>query len=191
MSMKILFINACVRENSRTRTLADHLLGQLSGEITELNLDEEPLAPLGKDRLDEREQLLREGKLQNPMFRYAHQFADADLIVCAAPYWDLGFPSLMKIYLEAITVSDITFRYVDGIPQGLCKAGRLIYLTTSGGPVFADFGYSYVKTLAQSFYGIRETVCFKAENLDVYGMDVHALLEKAKKEISEYLTAEK
>ncbi len=33
---KILFINACVRKDSRTKILADHLLSKMSGEITEV-----------------------------------------------------------------------------------------------------------------------------------------------------------
>ena len=32
----ILFVNACVRENSRTKLLAEHLLGKLSGDIKEV-----------------------------------------------------------------------------------------------------------------------------------------------------------
>ena len=32
---RILFINACVREDSRTKALADYLLSKLSGAVTE------------------------------------------------------------------------------------------------------------------------------------------------------------
>ena len=35
---KILFVNACVRENSRTLSLANFVLGCLNQEYTELNL---------------------------------------------------------------------------------------------------------------------------------------------------------
>ena len=51
------------------------------------------------------------------------QFAAADVIVIAAPYWDLMFPAVLKTYLENITVTGITFCYSDqGRPQSMCKA---------------------------------------------------------------------
>ena len=121
------------------------------------------------------------------MLSYARQFAEADAIVIAAPYWDLAFPALLKIYLEAVTVSGVTFCYSeDGTPKSLCKAKKLIYVTTAGGPIFADFGYSYVRTMAEGFFGIEETVCFKAENLDVIGMDTEKILRETEREIDEY-----
>ena len=42
----ILFIDACARENSRTRVLAKYLLGKFDGNITTLNLYDLPLAPV-------------------------------------------------------------------------------------------------------------------------------------------------
>lgn len=183
--MKILFVNVCVRKDSRTKRLADYLLERMEGEVTELCLEQENLQPLSGALLHKREQLISGGMYQDSMFRYARQFADADVVVIAAPYWDLSYPSLLKIYLEAITVPGLTFRYVDGVPEGLCNAKKLIYVTTAGGPIMVDFGYSYVKKLAESFFCIPETACYKAENLDVIGMDVEALLRQAEKEIGE------
>ena len=177
--MSILFINACVRENSRTLVLAQNVMKDMLGEITELNLNLEGIEPLGTALLEKRESLVKEGKLDDPMFRYAKQFANADEIVIAAPFWDLSFPAKLKIYLEQITVSGITFRYVEGRPTGLCKAKKLTYITTSGGPVFDDFGYTYVKTLAQKFYGIPKTEAVRAMNLDVDMISAQELLEKA------------
>ena len=149
------------------------------GEITELNLNIEDIAPLNTELLEKRESLLKEGKLDDPMFRYAKQFANADEIVIAAPFWDLSFPAKLKIYLEQITVSGITFKYLNGHPSGLCKAKKLTYITTSGGPIFDDFGYAYVKTLAQKFYGIEKTEAVRAMNLDVDLISAEELLEKS------------
>ena len=177
--MSILFINVCVRENSRTLVLAKNVMKDMHGEITELNLNCENLEPLSTELLEKRESLVKEGKLDDPMFRYAKQFANADEIVIAAPFWDLSFPAKLKIYLEQITVSGITYRYVEGRPTGLCKAKKLTYITTSGGPVFDDFGYAYVKTLAQKFYGIPKTESVRAMNLDVDMISAQELLEKA------------
>lgn len=177
--MSVLFINACVRENSRTLVLAKSLLKDMSGEITEVDLNRENILPLNRELLEKREQLIHCGNKTDPMFRYAKQFAQADEIVVAAPFWDLSFPAILKIYLEQITVSGITFEYINGRPSGLCKAKRLTYVTTSGGPIFADFGYEYVKTLAKNFYGIAETKAYRAMNLDVNVISAEELLEKA------------
>jgi FMN-dependent NADH-azoreductase len=177
--MSILFINACVRENSRTLVLAKSIMKDMRGEITELDLNAENIAPLNRQLLEKRERLIAEGNLDDPMFHYAKQFAEADEIVIAAPFWDLSFPSILKIYIEQITVSGITFKYRNGCPLGLCKAKRLTYVTTSGGPIFEDFGYTYVKTIAKSFYGVRETKAYRAMNLDVDMITPEEVLTKA------------
>ena len=177
--MSILFINACVRKNSRTLVLAKNVMKDMSGEIVELNLNSEKIEPLNTELLEKRDSLIKDGRLDDDMFRYARQFADADEIVIAAPFWDLSFPAKLKIYLEQITVSGITFKYIDGRPFGMCKAKKLTYVTTAGGPIFDDFGYTYVKTLAQRFYGIEKTEAVRAMNLDVDMISSEELLEKA------------
>ena len=53
--MSILFINACVRENSRTLKLAESILSNMKGEITEVNLNKEILSPLNRELLEKRE----------------------------------------------------------------------------------------------------------------------------------------
>ena len=177
--MSILFINACVRENSRTLVLAKKVMQDMSGEISELNLNLENIEPLDSELLKKREALIKNGNSDDPMFRYAKQFAMADDIVIAAPFWDLSFPAKLKIYLEQITVSGITFKYTNGRPEGLCRAKSLTYVTTSGGPIFEDFGYTYVKTLAKSFYGIDKTKAVRITNLDVDMISAQDLLQKS------------
>ena len=177
--MSILFINACVRENSRTLVLAKKILGDVSDSVVEINLNEANIAPLNRALLSKRENLLDEGDANAPMLDYARQFAEADEIVIAAPFWDLSFPALLKIYIEQITVAGITFEYKNGVPFGLCRAKRLTYVTTSGGPIFMDFGYEYIKALAKNFYGISETKAYRAMNLDVNMIAADELLTKA------------
>ena len=176
--MSILFINACVRENSRTLVLAKHILSNMSGEVIEVNLNQENIVPLNRELLEKRERLISGQNKNDPMFYYARQFAEADEIVIAAPFWDLSFPGILKAYMEQITVSGITFEYINGIPCGLCKAKSLTYITTSGGPIFADFGYEYIKTLAKNFYGINETKAYRAMNLDVNMISAEDVLTK-------------
>ena len=72
--MAILFINACVRKNSRTLVLAKHILSEMSGEVIEVNLNREHIAPLNRELLEKRERLLNDENKNDPMFYYATQF---------------------------------------------------------------------------------------------------------------------
>ena len=178
----ILFINGCVREGSRTLELAQAVLSKETDDIQEVKLYEDGPDGLTWETLQERERLLQQGQLDAGMLRWARQFAVADTIVVAAPYWDLLFPAKVRDYLEAVTVSGVTFRYGNnGVPQGLCRAKRLIYVTTAGGPIFQNFGFSYVEALAKGFYGIQDVRLVKAEGLDIWGADPKAILEQAKR----------
>lgn len=185
MTMKqILFVNGCPRPNSRTLELARAVLASMEGQVQEVALFEDGPAHLTWESLSLRDRLSRQQDFSHPMFRWARQFADADEIVVAAPYWDLMFPAVVRSYFEAVTVSGLTFVYgEDGIPRGLCKAERLTYVTTAGGPVVRNFGFDYVDALARTFYGIGETRCIKAEGLDIWGADEAALLDEAKKSL--------
>ena len=178
----ILYINACCRENSRTNELAQYLLRSLDGQVHTVNLFEENIVPMDADLLSKRDSLLKNDMSDDEMFSLAKQFASADTIVIAAPYWDLMFPSILKVYLENITVCGITFRYSDmGIPQSLCKAKKLCYVTTSGGFIGENnFGFDYVNALAKGFFGIGDVRFFSAEGLDIYGADVGKIMQKAK-----------
>ena len=179
----ILFINACVRQESRTKRLADCYLGKCEDTITELCLNEISFPKADEDFLKKRDQLLAEGKVEAPMFDLANQFARADEIVIAAPYWDLSFPAALKQYLEQINVVGVTFRYTpEGVPEGMCRAKKLTYITTAGGDyVPEEFGFGYVSALAQGFYGIPEVVQIKACGLDLIGADPEAILAEAMK----------
>ena len=180
----ILFVNGCVRENSRTLELAQAVLAKETDTIEEVRLYPDGPNGLNAETLRLRDALLTNQELDHPMFRWARQFAAADTIVIAAPYWDLAFPAKVRAYLEEVTVSGITFRYGEnGIPQGLCRAKRLIYVTTAGGPIFQNYGYEYIKALAQGFYGIPDVSLVRAEGLDIRGADPEAIMTRAKMEI--------
>ena len=171
-----LFINCCPRENSRTERLAQKLLGKL-GEYEEVNPEKEGLVPIDNERLNYRTALLEKGDLSDDIFKYAKQFAAADTIVIAAPFWDLSFPSVLKIYIENIYVTGIVSKYDEnGAPKGLCKAKTLYYVTTAGGPYDGRFSFDYLKELAESFFGIEKTVLIKAEMLDIIGNDAEKIL---------------
>ena len=166
-----MFVNACIRKNSRTRFLAEQVIRQLNGTVIEVNpvTATEPIT--SEEFIINRADATGKMDFADPAYAPARQFAEADIIVVAAPYWDLSFPAILKAYFEYTE---------EGFPRGLCKARKLIYVTTAGGPIISDeYGYGYVKSLAQGFYGIAEVCQVKAEKLDVIGADVEGILNKA------------
>ena len=181
MGNSVLFINACARKKSRTRILADKLISRLNMPFEEICLVDYPFPAVNEDYLKKRDQLIAAGDFQHSMFIPAHQFSEADTIVIAAPYWDLSFPAMLKQYLELVNVVGITFKYsAEGIPVGLCKADKLFYVSTAGGPYVPDtYGFGYVKALAENYYGIQEVRKIEAVGLDIDGADVNAIMTDA------------
>ena len=90
--MEILLVNACVRKKSRTIKLARKLAEKLGGNVTEIFLEKERIKPLYGLPLVDRNIFLASGELWTEEFEYARQFAEADAIIFAAPYWDYSFP---------------------------------------------------------------------------------------------------
>lgn len=177
----ILYVNGCVRPNSRTNRIAQALLEKLEaqyGEIRkEVTLAEEDLQVLTLARMEKRDALIGKGQYDDEMFRYARDFSQADIIVMAAPYWDLSFPALLKTYVENIYVTGLVSRYNEkGMPEGLCKAKKLYYVTTAGGPYNPAYSYDYLADMAKNFFGIPETQLIKAEMLDVFGFDAEKIV---------------
>ena len=186
MSNPILFINACVRQESRTKRLADALLLKLGQPFDEVRLGSLAFPAVDENFLNERDRLAAAADLGSPVLALAAQFARAERIVIAAPYWDLSFPAALKQYLEQINVVGVTFAYTErGVPVGLCRAKQLFYVTSAGGPdVPQEYGYGYVRALARDYYGIPDVRLIMAQGLDVYGADAEAVLQAAEADIA-------
>ena len=113
-----LFVNSCVRKGSRTKRLAGILLGKLGGEIEEINVSDITFPTVDEEFLKKRDGLIASNKWDDPLFKYARQFAE-------------------------------------------------------------DYGFGYVKALAQGFYGIQDVRLIKATGLDIYGADVEGIMQDA------------
>lgn len=186
MENSMLYVNACVRKESRTKRLAEKLLAKLGGTYEEIRLEEIDFPVSSEEFLKRRDRLIAEGELQNPLFDLARQFSRAETIVIAAPYWDLSFPAMLKQYLETVNVVHITFRYSpEGVPVGLCRADRLFYVTTAGGYYAPEeYGFGYIKALAENYWGIRSVRKIEALGLDIDGADEEAIMAAAEEALS-------
>ncbi len=188
---QLLFINACVRgEKSRSLKLTRRFLegwrkAHPDSTVTEVDLCKLRPVPQYPEVLAQRDELWNAGKLDDPMFDLAHQFAGADKIVIAAPFWDLSYPAILKIYLERISVTNITFGYDEqGNSVGLCRADKLLLITTRGGnfslpeTAWMEMGARQLEALC-TMYGIPSFQCLAAEGLDDVRNDKQAILNEA------------
>ena len=90
----ILYINACLKRDvdSRTNLLAQaYLKKTLENQdcrLSTLNLEETIMHPLTGRSLAEREKAIADNDFSGALFDLARNFAAADEVVIAAPYWD-------------------------------------------------------------------------------------------------------
>lgn len=183
--MNVLFVNACVRgENSRTLRLADAFLGELKKclpdvSITEQNLPEMNMQPVNLQTLAEKEALCDARAWDDPTMAAAVAFQQADVVVIAAPYWDMSFPAMLKIWVEHMYVRNLTFRYENDQSVGLCRGKEAVYLTSAGSPIGQhDWGTGYIRDVMQVL-GIPGFTAVKAEALDLVGRDKEAIVSEA------------
>lgn len=187
--MHILFVNCCISQSggSRTKMLCDAFICAYQKEhpedmVDELTLENEELSWMTAETLNQRDALIADKQYTAPIFRYAWQLAQADKIIVGAPYWDLSFPALLKVYIENVSVNGIAFHYTEQGPEGLCRAKKLLYLTTAGGFLNgADSGIAYMNDVCNMF-GIGAFDSIAAEGLDIDGADIGGIMEQACKE---------
>ncbi|MBR3328791.1 MAG: NAD(P)H-dependent oxidoreductase [Atopobiaceae bacterium] len=182
--MSILFVNACMRADSRTLRLAKAVLSQDDAQ----DVEEIRIGTKSCDALTERSIVsyncgVASGNYEDALFSPAKQFAQAEEVLIAAPLWNYGIPARLHDYLEIVCSQGITFdvdeqgRYVS-----LCHAKRLTFVTTMGGPYPSaenDHAFGYIRTLATAFWHIPLVRCVYAESLDMVGMDVEPALKAA------------
>lgn len=189
--MKVLMINGCVRgEKSRSWKLAEAFLNEMRKKAPadmkyeQLDLATMDFKPLAGEFFEAREKLLAAGNREHERFRYAHQFAEADLLLIAAPFWDLSVPAIVKLYIENISVEGITFGCDETGMYGLCKAKECIFFTTRGS-VYGDgdleHGASYLRALCK-MYGVDSFTCICAEGIDAFPDKQDEIMKQALEE---------
>ena len=171
----LLYIDSCIRGDiSRTKRIANAFLNKFRNNseyaIETITIDELAAAPLGRREYERRERLLAERNTDDKLFELPKQFAKADLIVVAAPFWDMGIPAKLKIYFENVSVSGLTFGFDGAEFKGLCKANRMVYITTRGMDIEdsdeMEQASPYLIALCK-FFGIENFSMVSASSLDV------------------------
>ena len=140
---KLMVIDACMRdEASRTRRILGPIVAELGKryEIETVSLDGEDYQSVGRK-----------------------------VLAIAAPFWDMSFPAILKVFIENMSLFNITFRDNGTDFEGLCRSEKVLYITTRGMNVHTgdalDAATPYMKALS-SLWGWGEVTTVAAENLD-------------------------
>ena len=185
--MKLLFVDCCISQrgkDSRTLALAERYLAAFrdahpEAEVERVDVGVLGLAPFTAETLTKRDILAQKGDFAAPVFDLARQFAAADSIVVAAPYWDLSYPAQLKLYIEYISANGLCYHYAGDGCHGDCRAEKLVYLTSGGDFERANsIGVLHWEQLCAMF-GIRQFGYVFAGGLDIDPAKTAALLEQA------------
>ena len=164
---KLIFIDACMRAGSRTRRIASPIMAELgkkySVETVDLTRNIYPVAD--NHTLEDRNQ----GIVPVEHAALAKKIAAADRIVIAAPFWDMSFPSALKVFFENMSLFGVTFDTNDKECYGLCKAEKVMYITSRGMNISTgdplEQATPYIKALSH-LWGWGELSVVAAQNMD-------------------------
>ena len=164
---KLIIIDSCMREESRTRRILNAAKEELSlrYDIETIDVNGVALPPLTPKSLSERSS----GNVPERAVALAKKIAAADRIVIAAPVWDMSFPAVLKAFFENMSLYGVTFTDDGQTCTGLCRCKRVMYITTRGMDIPTgspyEQGSTYLKALS-SLWGIGEIITIAAWNLD-------------------------
>ena len=166
---KLVIINACVRQaDSRTLRIAQPIINVLSRryETVRYDLPEmDGIVPLTPSLFAERGR----GDIPSWALEAAKNIAEADRILIAAPFWDMSFPAVLKCFFEQTSLFEVTFTDNGKTCVGLCKAPKVIYITTRGMDIptgsYLDQGTPYLRALG-SLWNLGEMTVLDVHNTD-------------------------
>lgn len=164
---RLIYIDSTMREESRTRRIAEPLVSELGKryEIERIRLDEAGFPVVGSRILNDR----NNGIVPEEYAEMSRRIAAADRIVIAAPFWDMSFPSALKVFLENMSLFHITFDSDDTHCYGLCKCEKVLYITTRGMNIHTgdplEQATPYIRALSY-LWGLGTLDVISAENLD-------------------------
>ncbi|MFI3327211.1 MAG: NAD(P)H-dependent oxidoreductase [Clostridia bacterium] len=182
----ILFINACIRnQHSRTLKVANAYIQKLKDtedfKLIEKNLYDENISYLTPDLFG------KETGEQKPFpTNLAEEFANADEIILAAPFWEFMFPAVVNCYFERVSCVGVAFKYTEKGSVGLCKSKSFKYIYTAGNYLSEEDKVceKYLKKLCE-LYGIQDFSSILVDGLDIQTNNAEKMIEDTIIEILE------
>ena len=183
---KIFYVDACLRTGSNTKKIADAIIAKLAEryDIETVRLSEHTFPVVNNDILNDR----ANGIVPDEYVAMAKKLADADRLVIAAPFWDMSFPGALKVFLENMSLFNVTFGSNEIECYGLCKAEKVLYITTRGMNISTgdalEQATPYINAIGK-LWGLGELHVISAQNMDYSTEEQKA--EKVKNAIEEGL----
>jgi len=184
---KLLYIKANIKNEGESRTfkvsdsfIEEYKKNNPKDEVIVLDLYKENIDFLKPEDLGKIFGTKDEESKNNPILKYAYQFAEADKYVIAAPMWNLSIPAILKAYIDYVSVTGITFKYTENGPVGLLQGKKAIHIVSRGGEYANspyEMGDKYLRTIL-GFFGISEIETIAVENVDVMGVNVEEKVEE-------------
>lgn len=182
--MKLLHIDSSLLgEGSASRQLTRSVVGRFQRnhpglEVISRDLDAAPLPHLtGADLVashqpaNSPDEALSAGAKTNAAV--LQEFLDADIVVVGAPMYNFGVASVLKAWIDRISIAGVTFRYTENGPVGLAGGKRVVIASTRGGlyaegsPFAAmDFQEAYLRAVF-AFLGVTDVQVVRAEGLNL------------------------
>ncbi len=185
---KLLYIKSSPKgNNSNTNKISDKFVEEYkllnpNDEIEVLDLYEENLGFVTTHDLDSVFGSKDEKPREHPILKYAYQFLEADKYVFSTPMWNLGFPAVLKAYIDYITIYGITFTYIGDDSLGLCKNKKALHFTSRGGDYSTkrnapfEMGDRYLKALLE-FLGVIDYTTIAADGVDLIDNDKDKVID--------------
>ena len=164
---KLFYIDACLRDGSNTKKIAEAVISELSKryDIETIRLSDHNFPVVNNDILNDR----NNSYVPEEYVEIARKIAAADRLVIAAPFWDMSFPSALKVFFENMSLFGVTFDSNDKECYGLCKAEKVMYITTRGMNISTgdplEQATPYIKALSH-LWGWGELTVISARNMD-------------------------
>jgi FMN-dependent NADH-azoreductase len=119
------------------------------------------------------------------------EIQSADVVVLGVPMYNFGVPTQLKSWIDAISRSQVTFRYTEQGPEGLLK-GKKVYVVLTRGGLYRntpnDTQTPYLKTLF-GFLGMTDVQFMYAEGLTMGPEAQQTALASAQQQIKEAVLA--
>lgn len=195
MNKKILKIDSSIRKNeSYSRDLTNELVVRINNggdyEVVtrDLSCGMDPITESwvlanntpGDERDDSQRSLLL---LSDALIS---ELKESDIIVVGVPIYNFGIPAPLKMWIDQVTRSKVTFKYTDSGPVGLLENKKAYIVIASGGTRLKsdiDFVSDYIVHIL-GFLGVDDVTFIDSSGLGSGSSDVTEMAMNEIKKVS-------
>ncbi|MFD1393800.1 FMN-dependent NADH-azoreductase [Lacticaseibacillus jixianensis] len=110
------------------------------------------------------------------------QFKAADKIIIANPMWNLGIPTKLKSWIDAITVVGQTFRYTATGHIALLPGKKVMHIQAAGGKYAGQDPATQYVHAALEYLGSETVIDLPVEGMDHFPDQAQAIVAAAEKQ---------